>query len=262
MSRSLLEAVIGYGRVGAQPFYEKLHRFAMRGMNYGLANFETSGELTAMRYIQQHLRQVSSPVLFDVGANVGEYSLSLDKVFGSVAKVYAFEPLPATFDLLVAQTAGKDNIACYNFGFGIEPSETKLFHGGAGSTIASLYPQREDHGWRTDMSDAICINTVDAFCNQEAIKQIDFLKIDIEGHEFQALQGAHNMLETGTIRYIQFEFGPRQIDSRTYFRDFYYLLHDNYTIYRVVKDGLYPIAHYSEYHELFGATTNYVAEHR
>jgi len=67
------------------------------------------------------------------------------------------------------------------------------------------------------------------------------------------------MLHSGSIDFIQFEFGGCNIDSRTYFQDFYYLLKDNYKIYRIVKDGIYPINQYREMYEAF-ITTNYLAE--
>ena len=61
------------------------------------------------------------------------------------------------------------------------------------------------------------------------------------------------------IKFIQFEFGSCNIDSKTYFQDFWYLLKDNYNIYRIVKDGITPIIKYKETSEIF-TTINYLAE--
>ena len=83
--------------------------------------------------------------------------------------------------------------------------------------------------------------------------------MDIEGHELSALKGAKEMLEGKKIRFIQFEFGGTNVDSRTYFQDFWYLLSKNYTIYRIVKDGLHLIPKYKETQEIF-TTINYLAE--
>ncbi|HWZ03610.1 MAG TPA: FkbM family methyltransferase, partial [Mucilaginibacter sp.] len=85
------------------------------------------------------------------------------------------------------------------------------------------------------------------------------LKLDIEGNELNALKGAEKMLKSKSVKSIQFEFGTCNIDSRTYFRDFWFLLNQDYNIFRVVKDGLYPITAYTEYDEVF-ATINYYAE--
>ncbi len=67
------------------------------------------------------------------------------------------------------------------------------------------------------------------------------------------------MLNERKIRFIQFEFGGTDIDSRVFFQDFYYLLKDNYSLYRIVKDGLVKIDGYKEKYEIFD-TINFLAE--
>jgi hypothetical protein len=69
------------------------------------------------------------------------------------------------------------------------------------------------------------------------------------------------MLAEGRISSIQWEFGGTNIDSRTFFRDFFYLLNDQYRIFRVVKDGIHPVVRYREALEIFD-TVNYFAERR
>jgi hypothetical protein len=75
------------------------------------------------------------------------------------------------------------------------------------------------------------------------------------------LNGANQMLQLGKIDFIQFEFGGCNIDSRTFFRDFYHLLNEKYKIYRILKNDLIEINQYSEMNEIF-ITTNYLAELR
>jgi hypothetical protein len=84
------------------------------------------------------------------------------------------------------------------------------------------------------------------------------LKLDIEGHELKALNGATQMINSKKIDVIQFEFGGCNIDSRTYFQYFFYLLKDNYYIYRILKDGLFEMPTYKKTYEIF-ITINYLA---
>lgn len=93
---------------------------------------------------------------------------------------------------------------------------------------------------------------------REKIRNIDFLKIDVEGDELNVLYGASNMLEMRGIKAIQFEFGGTHIDSRTYFRDFWNLLSPQYDIYRVIQNGLHRICKYTELLEIF-ACQNFLA---
>ena len=62
---------------------------------------------------------------------------------------------------------------------------------------------------------------------------IDLLKLDVEGNELLALKGLSDSIEY--IKIIQFEFGGSNIDSRTYFQDFYYL-----TIYYFLLKSNFP----------------------
>jgi len=75
------------------------------------------------------------------------------------------------------------------------------------------------------------------------------------------LWGGKEMINGNKIKFIQFEFGGCNIDAKTYFQDFWYLLNSRYKIYRVVKNGLYQIKQYKESYELF-ITTNFFAEHK
>ena len=79
----------------------------------------------------------------------------------------------------------------------------------------------------------------------------------IEGNELNALHGAQRMLDEGKIDVIQMEFGGCNIDSRTYFRDFWNLLSAKYKVYRVLLDGVEEITEYRDILEIFFCT-NYL----
>jgi hypothetical protein len=133
-------------------------------------------------------------------------------------------------------------------------------YGNSNSTISSLHNLKADRLKNRDViTNQVELETIDEFCINNQIKEIDLLKIDIEGHELIALKGAINMLKALKINYIQFEFSEFNIESKTYFRDFYNLLCSNYNIYRVVKNGLYLIGNYNENLEVF-QTSNFIAE--
>ena len=165
---------------------------------------------------------------------------------------------------LTARLPGADTFMfhVHNFGFGDKNASLTLYSNKKGSGIASLYKRRLDHfNIDMDVKEEIDIKTIDAFCNEINITNINFLKLDIEGNELKALHGAKTMLENHKVDFIQFEFGGCNIDSRTYFQDFYYLLKEDFYIYRIVKDGLFKIESYKEMYEAF-ITTNYLAERK
>jgi hypothetical protein len=62
---------------------------------------------------------------------------------------------------------------------------------------------------------------------------IDYVKIDVEGWELSVLQGFGDLVYN--MRVIQFEFGGSNIDTRTFFQDFWYFFKDhNFSIYRII----------------------------
>jgi len=251
------------GQKEYQSLFEELNAISLRGMNIGgWSNTNNSGEKNALYYIFDKLKQKDSIVLFDVGANVGKYSVLLHEVFNDNSKIFSFEPSKFTYKILTQNTQEFDNVKLYNFGFGDKNASFTLYSNKEGSGIASLYKRRLDHfDIDMDIKEKIEIKTIDTFCKENNITNVNFLKLDIEGNELKALHGAKTMLENHKVDFIQFEFGGRNIDSRTYFQDFYYLLKEDYYIYRIVKDGLYKIERYKEMYEAF-ITTNYLAERK
>ena len=184
----------------------------------------------------------------------------LHDVFGEQARIFSFEPSLKTYRKLVLNTEHLSDIKRFNFGFGDTETTLTLYSDADESGLASVYNRKLDYyDIYLDVKEEITIKTIDTFCASSNIKHIHFLKLDVEGHELNVLKGASGIIECGYIDYIQFEFGGCNIDSRTYFKDFFYLLKGNYTIYRIIKDGLHQIDEYTEFHELF-TTTNFLAE--
>jgi hypothetical protein len=81
--------------------------------------------------------------------------------------------------------------------------------------------------------------------------------MDVEGHELEILLGAPEVLKN--IKIIQFEFGGSNIDTRTFFQDFwYYFQSTGFEIYRLTPSRPMLIKNYNERDEVFRAT-NFIA---
>ncbi|MEI8348926.1 MAG: FkbM family methyltransferase [Candidatus Omnitrophota bacterium] len=252
------------GDIRYQKFFEKLHTYALEGMNCGGGAYvENSGEAGVVKFILKKIAD-SNPILFDVGASIGKYTSLIEGVSKEIpgAIIYSFEPSRVAFDTLLMKMGNKPNISLHRIGFGDCNKKAKLFYDVEGSELSSLYRRRiRNSNSIMNLSEEIEIRTIDSFCAEKGIGHIHLLKLDVEGYELCALQGAQEMLRRDAIDFIQFEFSSCNIDSKTYFQDFWWLLNDTYKIYRVVKNGIYPIGDYDEKREIF-STTNYVAERK
>lgn len=251
------------GKKSIQKYFEFAYSKALDGMNYGNSGeYKSSGEIAAAEYVKNKLQNTTEKItVFDVGANIGKYAVELANVFSKEnCIIYSFEPSAETYNAMAKTVESNKKITPLNFGFGKEEAILKLYSDKTHSGLASVYKRKLDH-FNIEMSkyEEISISTIDNFCLKNSIEKIHFLKLDIEGNEYNALLGAEKMLKAKKIDFIQFEFGGCNIDSRTYFQDFWYLLKEDYNFYRIVKNGLRPIKNYSESLEIF-ITINFLLE--
>jgi hypothetical protein len=103
--------------------------------------------------------------------------------------------------------------------------------------------------------------SLDDFADTNSLNEIHFMKMDIEGHELQALRGASRLLGDRRVSAFSFEFGAVNVRSRTFFRDFWDLtVQHGYALSRIVRGArLLPVRRYTCDLEDFCNTSNYVA---
>lgn len=219
-----------------------LFSLSLRGL--GVLNYETkylSGELD---WVKKYLSIFKEPVIFDVGANVGNYSNDILKLFPH-SKIYAFEPHPQNF-LKLEKLVG-ESASVFKNAVGDKFEQIKLYdyEERDGSSHASLYQGViEDIHHKKSVSHTVDVITVDQFCLENNVHSIDLLKIDTEGNELKCLMGARQLLRDGKINAVQFEFNEMNIISHSTFKDFWDLL-DNFDFYRLLPGGkLLPIRKY------------------
>lgn len=202
------------------------------------------------------------PVIVDAGANRGAWSSALHtRIAHLQPSYYLLEPSSGCQEALNALAipyAHPIQVAV-----GAREEEATLLSDQSGSEAASLYLRRDTflQSEQPPRAERVTIRTIDALMAELEIPNIDFLKIDVEGHELAVLQGAKRALESASIRALAFEFGSGQINSRTYFHDFWDLLHPlGYRLYRILPGGrTLAISSYYETLEYFRGVSNYLA---
>jgi FkbM family methyltransferase len=246
------------GNKRLQKFWWKLYKLSIKGLNYDRGHVPSAnGEEFALKYVLSAFTDKEKKVLFDVGANRGQYLSMAKKSADERLQIYCFEPQASAFSFLQSIAGTYNNVIIENIGLGQEPAVVNLYKDSEASEYASLYPANyTQYNVNLSIGEEIKLDSLDNYCNLHAIKRIHFLKIDVEGHEISVLKGAGKLLNSGSIDFIQFEFGLASVESRIFLKDFFSIL-PGYTIYRILPNGLARIE-YSEYAELF-LTTNYLA---
>ena len=251
-------------RATGNRFAQKGLEFTVRACQYLMgigagSRVAESGEASAFRVLKNRFKPPYC--IFDVGANKGQFlQMTLANIPVQDLTIHCFEPGHATFTELMAVSGSIPNIKCNNFALGNEQGESILHYDVAGSGLASLSKRRLDHFQISfEESEVIEIDTIDNYCQRNQIHHINLLKIDIEGHELDALAGAQGMFEKKQIDLVTFEFGGGNIDTKTYFQDFWYFFSGlGMKIFRITPSGyLYRIDSYKEIDEQF-RTMNYL----
>ena len=133
-----------------------------------------------------------------------------------------------------------------------------LFSNESGSGLASLTKRKLDHlEIDFNIEEEIRLIQFKDYWNEEINSEfIDLFKIDVEGHELDVLKGIGEKISN--IKLIQFEFGGCNIDTRTFFQDFWYFFNkNNFKIFRISPFGLIELSKYKEIYESF-TTTNFL----
>jgi FkbM family methyltransferase len=210
------------------------------------------------RAVLREVKGVAGPlVIFDVGANRGQFLQLALREFGGRSVIHAFEPGSAAFAELRQRFGAQSAVVLNNFALGSEGSQRTLYYDLAGSELSSLYARKvEHHGHSFTGSELVQVKTLDDYCAVQGVSRIDLLKLDVEGHELAVLNGAIEMFERGAIARVSFEFGGCNIDSRTFLRDFFEFFESrDMKLARVTAAGkLHPIARYEEGLEQFRTT--------
>ena len=177
-------------------------KFTFIADNYGYSilspAFERPDIELFILQIRESLEQGNRVLFLDIGANVGLYSIGLTTRIGKKRfTTYAFEPDPVYHTLLLNNIAANDikDVIVYNVavGNGQKTIETDGFH------------LDKDKVEKTRVR--FWIRTVDSIVTPTVLRGFDqiFVKIDIEGNEENAMDGAKNLLNSGKKIHLMIE---------------------------------------------------------
>lgn len=193
-----------------------------RGYSY---EFEKNGEA---KLVQACIRAVREPTecftFFDVGANEGAWTRFVltnarsIQISGHIFEVSAEMTGHLVDEFGLVEGLNLNHCALSNRSGTVE---FKRFpHAEIVNTLLVESPFWDDLEHVTETAPA---QTGDEYCRMRGISKIDFLKIDVEGWEWNVLEGFHEMLTQNRVGVVQFEYGYMSADLGPLMRSFFQL---------------------------------------
>ncbi len=153
---------------------------------YFTRGYETA-ELTAVHRLVQ-----AGDTVIDVGANIGWYTLHLAQWVGDEGRVISLEPYSQNYDALTRNIAlnSYSNIQTEKLALSDNQEVLTFYHAPAESNRGMVTTQ-PTQGATTEQVQAC---RLDDYLREQPVRSVDFIKIDIEGHEYPALLGMQKTL--------------------------------------------------------------------
>ncbi|MCX6784672.1 MAG: FkbM family methyltransferase [Candidatus Komeilibacteria bacterium] len=217
-------------------FRHWLYNFCLRYVYFfqGECNADpkTNGEGLLLETL---LKNNKITMVFDVGANIGEYTQRLIKLNPKLS-VHCFEPSKRAFVELKDKFINNLNVNCSNLALGDVVGKRKFYNFEESTTFSSFYLDFNTQA--KPVEGLVEVDTLDNYCEGNKINHIDLLKIDVEGHELSILNGSQKLFQEGGIEIVQFEYGHAALPARAFLYDFFVFFEKyGYLIYRLKYIG-------------------------
>ena len=183
-------------------------------------------------------------IVFDVGANVGYFSILFSVLVGIKGEVHAFEPVDKTFFKFTENLKKwnlRSNIKANKIALSDENVEALIYTPNGDLTQSSLTKHAESSSWSQGIRgekieiQKVTVTTIDAYMKANRVSHINYIKCDVEGAEFSVLKGALGVLSGESRPIILLEF------FESWANDFGY---DAFDIFDFLKTtGKYSIFH-------------------
>ena len=184
------------------------------------------------------LEKSSHQVIFDVGANVGEWTDTILNKF-EIVECHCFEVFPVTATKLQERFKYDSRVRVNDIGLGATQGVARLKVYDDKSTVNTLVSTLDFHRDQSSRIIDVNITTGDIYASTNGISRISLLKIDVEGVELDVLRGFSDLLSNNLIDLVQFEYGYANGEAGALMKDFYCFFDSfNYIVGRLEKTGV------------------------
>jgi FkbM family methyltransferase len=155
-----------------------------RFINYFPSNYEEEN----FSFLTAHCKK--GGVVLDIGAHIGLFSVIASEIAGNTGKVFAFEPSPSTTEFLKKTIAiNKKNDLIFPFQQAMSDKIGKLTFFVSDNKVDNSNSLVSYEDGRKLSGIEVDVNTIDSFAAAQKLNAVNFIKIDVEGAEYDTLRG-------------------------------------------------------------------------
>ncbi len=227
-------------------------KFLFRAWKYRYKN-----DREELSYLSNNIQK--GDFVLDIGAHKGGYLYWLRRFVGIKGHVIAFEPQPILYNYLnrIIETFGYNNIDLHHAGISSQAGKLELFvpkemgQTSPGATFEKRLNKKKGHTIEVE------VFQLDRFMAQRK-RKVDFIKLDVEGHELEVFKGATTILQQDQPTLI-FECENRHLNGIKVQDIFKYLTALNYEGFFFAKNDMHPIIEFdAEKHQATSATNEII----
>jgi FkbM family methyltransferase len=210
-------------------------------------NNSLTPEINGEYWLLERLRQAR--VLLDVGFHRGEWSFHAARRFPDAA-IYAFDPWPRARTFLEASEL-QAGIQLFGVALSNYEGSATFYDYDSGCNSLTL---RDVEAAPLVGTHDVDVTTLDSWCALYRVDQIDYLKIDAEGHDLAVLEGARDLLKRGAISAFSFEYADGWIAARRYLAEADRFVREcGYSLFKLFPEFLAPFVYNARFETFHGA---------
>lgn len=137
-----------------------------------------------------------SSVVFDLGGYHGDFAAAINQRYG--CKVYLFEPVPEFYKKCIERFEGNNQIVCLNYGLSSHDGYLGICLADNASSFSSSHLKGD--------SQQVHVRSVVESIKELGVKDIDLMKINIEGGEYDVLDAMINSDYIQRVKHLQVQF--------------------------------------------------------
>ncbi len=184
---------------------------------------------------QKHLlNKLDKIIIFDVGSHTGNTVNRYRSVFPN-SKIFAFEPTEASYKKLLSEFGDDNSISISLLGLSNKKENMTFYLSESDNLNSFKKPNQRAWGFEKKETTVVETNTLDNICAINNIRNIDILKLDVQGSELDVLKGSQSFLSACKIGliYVEWQVVPLYREHSRYYQIGQYLGQYGYELYNI-----------------------------